>query len=183
MLNIENVSFDKQFNGYERVQVDRYITTLSEAYQKAYDEYTSVCCKYNELLEDYKVLEEKEQSRPNAEVIAKTLVDTESLAQKILADAKADAAIVTADARACARKATEEARAEAESVRLKSSKLVEDACLEAAGIVSQARRDREEADAIIEQAITRLQEMLNPRIACSSESLYQEQFVSCAVSA
>lgn len=160
MLNIENIAFEKQFNGYDRTQVDRYVASITEAYQTAYDEYTAVCGKYNDLLEDYRRLEEKEQSKPSADIIAKTLVDTEALAQKIIADAKADAAVVTADARVNARKAMEDANAEAEAIQQKSSSLIEDAYLEAARITSQAQKDREEANTIVELTITRLQDML-----------------------
>lgn len=161
MLDIENITFDKQFNGYDRGQVDRYFSKMAEAYRAAYEEYNTACGRYYDLLEDYKKLEEKEQSKPDAGVIAKTLVDTETLAQKIIADANSEASVITADARAGARMITADASAEAEAAQEQSKKVVEDAYLEAARITSQARRDREQTDEIVENAIARLQEMLS----------------------
>ena len=171
MLSTENVFFDKQVNGYDRTQVDRYILSISEAYQTAYDEYASVCGKYNDLLEDYRILEEKELSRPNADIITKTLVDAETLAQKIIANAKADAAEITADARESARKIAEDVCAEAEVLRQKSSRLIDDAYLEAARITAQAQSAREETDKIVEQAIEKLCDMLSPRGDSSTDGV------------
>lgn len=180
MMNNGNISFKKKFNGYDKAQVDSYISCISEAYQTAYDEYNAACMKYNELLEDYKMLEEQENSRPHADIIAKTLVDTEALAQKILANAKADAAIIIADARAGARNVTEDANAEAEAIQQKTSKLIDAAYLEAARVSAQAQCDREETDKIVEQAIMRLREMLAPRSdCCPHNDLLQPQLVRC----
>ena len=54
---MEEIFFTEQKNGYDKEQVDSYIHKLTEAYQKAYDEYFAMCDKYNNLMYDYKQLE------------------------------------------------------------------------------------------------------------------------------
>ena len=156
MENTENVIFDRQLNGYNKGQVNRYIAKMSEAYRAAYNEHSAECGRYNDLLEAYKKLEEKEQSRPGADVIAKTLVDAETLAHKIIADANAEAATIIAEARISEKTISEEARAEVETARQRASRIIEDSYLESSLISSQAKKDREQADEIIENTIAKL---------------------------
>ena len=81
------VFFAEQKNGYDKTQVDSYIQRLTEAYQKAYNEYLATCDKYNALIMEYKKLESEKQTGTNAGVIARILIDSEKLAQKILDNA------------------------------------------------------------------------------------------------
>jgi cell division septum initiation protein DivIVA len=145
------VSFEKQFNGYAKEQVDRYITHLASAYQTAYNEYQTVCAKYNNLLEDYKKLEAREQDRPDADVITKTLVNTEKFAQKILADAQIEA-----------EKIKLEARIEAEAKRAAAQKLIDDAAVKAARINVSAKQNMEVANEEIARLIKRMQGLTAP---------------------
>ncbi|MCL2772325.1 MAG: DivIVA domain-containing protein [Oscillospiraceae bacterium] len=81
------IFFTAQNDGYDRAQVDNYIHRLTEAYQKAYNEYLATCDKYNALMQDYKKLEADKQVGMNANVIARTLMDSERLAQEIIDNA------------------------------------------------------------------------------------------------
>ena len=83
------IFFTEQKNGYDKVQVDNYIHMLTEAYQKAYKEYLDICGKHNDLMQDYKKLETEREKQPglNADVIAKTLLDSEKLAREIIDNA------------------------------------------------------------------------------------------------
>ena len=130
MTNTE-VHFEKQFNGYDRGQVDRYVASLTNAYQTAYDEYKAVCDKYNGLLEDYKEFKEKEAERPAADIITKTLVDTESLAHKIIADATEEAARITDKAETEAKRIIDDAYTEKAAMKLESQKIIDEAASEA----------------------------------------------------
>ena len=83
--------FDEQKNGYDKEQVDNYISRLTEAYQTAYKEYLAVCDKYNNLMQDYKNMksqaEKQERERVNSNTIARTLKESEQLAQEIIENA------------------------------------------------------------------------------------------------
>ena len=103
------VSFERQFKGYNREQVDQYIASLAQAYQIAYDEYNSVCCKYSDLLEENEGLKEQNQNTPSADVLSKTLVNAELLAQKIIEDAKAESENMRAKAQADSKKIIDDA--------------------------------------------------------------------------
>ena len=48
ITNME-LSFEKQFNGYDKGQVDSYIANIAGAYQTAYDEYNALSEKYNDV--------------------------------------------------------------------------------------------------------------------------------------
>ena len=192
IMSASDISFAKQHNGYDREQVDRYIENLSNAYRTAYNEYTAVCAKYNSLLEEYKQLSERLAEQPaerpesgsgksNIEIIAKTLIDTEALAQKIIADAQAEAdklreqaqeeAEKTKDGayqeRATARmqtyKIVEDANAEAAAAREQAEKVLGGARAEAAVITAQARQNIDQANESILQLIEKLQEIVTPK--------------------
>ena len=133
------VSFQKQFNGYDRDEVDRYIKNISEAYQTAFDEYTAVCDERDKLLEECKELgAEREQNKSNATVIAKTLIDAETLVQKIIADAHAEADKIIEEAQAAAQKTRDDAYTENAVAKIQAQKTISEANAEAAGIRDQA---------------------------------------------
>ena len=98
------ITFTEQNNGYNKEQVNDYIKRITDAYQKAYAEYQTICGRYNNLTEDYKKLESEKRSGStadiNADVIAKALIDSEVLAQKIRDDAGREAAEVINGAKA-----------------------------------------------------------------------------------
>ena len=48
---ITRIPFDRELGGYNRTQVDNYVTLLSEAYDEAFKEYEEACRKYNRLLD------------------------------------------------------------------------------------------------------------------------------------
>ena len=87
-----NVFFSEQQNGYDKTQVDNYIQKVTEAYQAAYKEYLDTCEKYNNLMQEYKKLETEKRSGINADIIAKTLISSEKLAQEIVDNAHAEEA-------------------------------------------------------------------------------------------
>ena len=175
------ISFEKQFNGYDRGQVDRYIASLAKAYQTAYDEYNAVNCKYKGLLEDYKNLEAKEQSKPNADVIAKTLISSEELAKKIISNAEKEAATIiigaladgksiiddanaeTAKIQEASQKMIADANAEAAVAHEKAKKIIDNANLEAARLTAQSKKGREQSDEIITRMICEMQGILEPQ--------------------
>ena len=48
---ITKIPFDREVGGYNRVQVDSYVTLLTEAYSEAFCEYERACSRYNKLLD------------------------------------------------------------------------------------------------------------------------------------
>jgi DivIVA domain-containing protein len=177
------ITFKKQFNGYDKDEVDRYINNLAQAYQTAYEEYAAVCAKYNELLEAHARLgEQQEQNKSGAAVIARTLVDAETLAQKIIADAYAEADKIKAETHAEAQKLKEDAYIEKAAARIEAQKLIDDANAETSGakgradkviadaqdeaaqISFRARSNLEQADASVRQIINKLQGLLSPTV-------------------
>ena len=124
------VQFEKQFNGYDRGQVDRYIASLAKAYQTAYDEYKAVCDKYNELVVTHKDLKSKEAQQPAADIISKTIVDSEALAHKIIADANAEAARIRREAETEAKKLITEAYTEKAAAKAEAQKALDEAANE-----------------------------------------------------
>ncbi|MCL2774765.1 MAG: DivIVA domain-containing protein [Oscillospiraceae bacterium] len=84
---MEGIYFTEEKNGYDKEQVDSYIHKLTEAYQKAYEEYFAMCDKYNDLLCDYKQLEGDIQIGMSSGAIAKTLRNSKKLAQEIIDNA------------------------------------------------------------------------------------------------
>jgi len=93
------IFFTEEKNGYNRLEVDNYIAKLDEAYQNAYDENQDIRNKYNSLLDDCRKLDVQERTEFNSEIIAKTLVNAEVLAQKIIADANKEAVRIFVRAR------------------------------------------------------------------------------------
>ena len=186
IMTASEITFAKQYNGYDREQVDRYIENIANAYRAAYNEYTEICAKHNSLLEEYKELSERLAERPesgksNVEIIAKTLVDTEALAQKIVADAQTEADRIREQAqadsekikdaayeeRAVARVQThriiEDANAEASAAREQAEKVLGEAKAEAARLTTRAKQNTEQADESIAQLIDKLQAIATPK--------------------
>ena len=48
---ISKIPFDQEVGGYNKVQVDSYVTLLTEAYNEAFCEYERASSKYNKLLD------------------------------------------------------------------------------------------------------------------------------------
>jgi DivIVA domain-containing protein len=164
-----DVAFDKQFNGYDRDQVDEYIKNLTTAYQTAYDEYQTVCAKYNELLESFQEMEARERARPDADVISKTLVTTEMFAQKILADAKAEAERIRLEsqieaeaAKTAARKLTDDAAVTAAAAKQLAQKMIAEAQDEAVRIEVRAKGSVDLANDEIAQLINKMHGLMAP---------------------
>jgi len=88
------IFFPEQKNGYDKEIVDSYVYKLTEAYKKAYNEYLTVCGKYNDLLYDYKKLEEDIQIGMSSGAIAKTLKNSKKLAQEIIDNAYREEAVI-----------------------------------------------------------------------------------------
>lgn len=84
------VFFAEQKDGYDKSQVDSYINKLAEAYQTAYQEYLAICEKYNSLMRDYKKLESEKQTVVSADIVMKTLINSEKLASEIIENARAE---------------------------------------------------------------------------------------------
>ena len=84
---MSEIYFTVQKNGYDKAQVDNYIHKITEAYKTTYDEYLAVCEKYNVLMRDYQKLESDKKDAASAEIIAKTLINSEKLAKEIIDNA------------------------------------------------------------------------------------------------
>jgi cell division septum initiation protein DivIVA len=156
MTTATGIFFTEEKNGYDREQVDGYIHKLSEAYQKAFSEYEDLRGKYNSLLEDCKNLDLQERTGLNSDIIAKTLIHTELLAQKIIEGAHAEAAKVKSDAKII----INQANAEAAKVKAEAQKAVDEAHSEAAKIGVRARRNHDEAQKVLAQAANEVQKLL-----------------------
>ena len=93
-MRMAEILFNEQKNGYDKIQVDSYIQKITEAYQTAYKEYQTTCEKYNNLMQDYKKLELAKNSGGNADadIIAKTLINSERLAKEIIDNAHSEEA-------------------------------------------------------------------------------------------
>jgi DivIVA domain-containing protein len=179
MMSAVEISFAKQFNGYDKEQVDYYIENLTEAYQTAYEEYNAVCEKYNSLLEKYKTLgEQQKQNKASVDIVSKMLVDAETLAQKIISDANAEAEKTMTETQIMSQKIKEDACTDKAAVKMQAQKLIDDANTEvavakeqaemiisdarakAAQISLYARQNLEQTDESITQAIRTLQNLL-----------------------
>ena len=90
--------FSEEKNGYSKEEVDKYIGKLNDEYQLAFVENRTLVDKYEELFLKYQLLEAEgqstmdEQLETNADIITKTLLDAEVMAQKIIRDARMEAA-------------------------------------------------------------------------------------------
>ena len=135
----ETIFFPKERRGYDKKQVDDYISKLSLAYQTIYDEHQALLVKYESISEDYKKIEAQEKNRSGADLIAKVLLDAEMLAQKIIDSANNEADAI---------------RAEAQKVFVD----VERKTTEAARISAWAREKFEYAHGLMEQTTKNLQD-------------------------
>ena len=151
-----NVGFTNEKNGYDKEQVDNYIKKISEAYQTTYYEYLDVSDKYKSLSEEREKPIVQEQPSANSDIIAKTLINTELLAQKIIAEAQAEATTVIAQAN----KILADANAETVNAKEAAQRAIDAASAEAAMIVDQARKDVKQARRIMEQAVLETERLL-----------------------
>ena len=172
-----NISFAKEKNGYDRTQVDNYIKKISEAYQTTYYEFLDISGKYKSLLEDRENSEKQEQTGMNPDIAAKTLINTELLAQKIINDAQAEAGAVisearktineanteTSNAKELARKIIDEANSEVAKARENAQKIINNANNEAEMLVTQIRIDIERARRIMSKASGEVEDLLSLR--------------------
>ena len=165
-----NISFQKEKNGYDRQQVDNYIKKISDAYQTTYYEFLDVSGKYKSLLEEREnapkqEIEEKQEKQEkrehsggmNPDIAAKTLINTEMLAQKIITEAQTEAAAVIADAE----KTIAEAKQEAAKMKERARKILDDANKEAEIAAERAKKNLAQARKIIEQAANQVEEVLS----------------------
>ena len=143
------IYFPEARNGYDTEEVDSYIGKLSEAYQTAYCEYNSVKNEYEKLLEDCKKLAIQERTALNSDVVAKTLMNTELLAQKIIA----------------------EAHDEALAAGTKAKKIIDDAHVEADRIVGSARKKLEQAHTVIGRAASEVQRLITLNAPDTAEDI------------
>ena len=154
MTNIvENNFFTEAMNGYNKEQVDNYISKISEAYQTAYDENTAISDKYNNLLDAYNNLTAQEQAGLDSDIM---LMYAEMMSKKIIANAQVEAAQVKAEAQ----KILTEANKETTQAKAEAQKIVNEANTEAARIVVRARKNLEQAQDIMEQTMGRVQSLL-----------------------
>ena len=151
-----NISFAKEKNGYDREQVDSYIKKLSDAYQTTYLEYLDISGKYKSLLEEREKPNAQGAAELSPDVIAKTLINTEMLAQKIITDAQAEATELIKDAR----KAVNGANDETAKAKEEARRIVNDANAEADRMAAQARESFEQARKIMEQAAKEVEKTL-----------------------
>ena len=134
----QEITFSRQLSGYDRDQVDRYLQRLCDAYQTAYDGYNEMMHEYNTLLRRYRQLEEQEMSRPNQDIIAKILVDSESAAQKRISEANSEAEKIIAEARSTTADMRRELQTDREAFRRECD-------LEKAMIAMQSQKELEVA--------------------------------------
>jgi len=146
------VSFKKQINGYDMAQVNAYIKNITEAYQIAYDEFSIKCEEYDQLLENFTMLQTREQSRPSTDVISSTLLNAEMFSKKIMADARIEAEKIQKEAymeKVAAKKQgkrlRDEAVADAAQIRREVQAVLENATAEAMLL-------KEDAQVIIDNA-------------------------------
>ena len=173
-----NINFIRERNGYSREQVDSYIAKLSSAYQTACDEYLEIKEKYDNLLADQDKFGMQEKPEINSDIIAKTLINAEKLAQQIIYDAREEAEGIVAEAKKAksdakaeiskvkeaAQRVVNDAKAEAVKVRDSAQGIINDANAEAVLIVAQARKNLEQARKTMEKASREVDELLTFQI-------------------
>jgi len=118
-------AFERQLFGYDKTQVDGYVISVIQAYQTVYDEYFAVCGKYNDLLKKYKDMQSADKNKPNPDIIAKTLINTELFAEKIIHDADLEAAKLREEAHEEAQSIIRDAHAETALIKMRAVKFLE----------------------------------------------------------
>jgi len=166
----EGISFNVKLLGYVKDDVDRYIKSLAEAYQTAYDEYNQKCEEYNELLDYSKKLEIKDNSKQNGDVSAQTMTDAEKMANKIIELARNEAERIKEDAylemfraKIAAQKTIDDANAEATEA-VKAAKMLYDST------IAEAEASGEEARRIVDEAHTEAQKLIS-KVHLDSEQI------------
>ena len=133
-----NIYFSDESNGYNKEQVNNYIDNLSKAYEIMYGEHQSLIKKYNELSDDMNKLNAQERPDLNSDVIAKTLVRAETLAQNIVADAHTEAAYMIASAKTDSKKIMDDAYTEKTSIMAQAEKIFENVKADLMKIINDA---------------------------------------------
>ena len=146
------VSFTEEKEGYNKAHVNAYISKLAKAYQTACAENQALEESYKNLQEACKKLEVQERSKLNAEIIAKTMVNMETLAQRIIADAQEEVLAAKTEAK----KILAEANAEAEEAKAAALKTLDAANAEAARIVDRAKSSFAQAQDVMQQTERKL---------------------------
>ena len=170
----ERVVFSAERRGYSKTQVDQYIDRLSKAYNVAYEENRELQLKYNDLQDNFKILDSKIKSTQGSEVITRAIVDAEILAQKIISDAHAEAETIRVDAKrsiedakiiaeTLARELKDEAYLEKAKASIEAQKIIEAAKNEASIISIKAQEDIDEAQEVIDQTLFRVRSMLGTK--------------------
>jgi len=169
------VMFQNEINGYDRDQVDKYVSRLSEAYQTAYDENQAIRASYSNLIEEYRKLEEQVKEKPNSRCVAKTVMQTETLAQKIIDEAHIEAEKLKAEAlrvidsayekvaeiEAKARKLTNNAFSKKAGAESAAQRIVDEAHIEADRLISQANSNISKAQEIFGLTMAEIQNLLS----------------------
>ncbi|MCL2002563.1 MAG: DivIVA domain-containing protein [Oscillospiraceae bacterium] len=135
-----SITFANEANGYNKAQVDSYITKISEAYQATYKEYLNLNGKYERLLETRESAKEDGASGQESGIAVKTLMNTEILAQRILDDARAEA-------------------------KEAAQRIINDAKTDAAMTAHRAKKSFELAQRTMEQAASEVERILTFHVA------------------
>jgi DivIVA domain-containing protein len=157
------VSFDRQFNGYDKEQVDRYVKNITKAYHAAYSEYFTMCAKYDAIREKYDALEARCGQKADADVCAKALLDAEELAKNIVADANESAEKLKSEAEQFKKDSNIEKRA----AHIQGQRIVYIANAEAAqtkelaqSIINEARTEAHRINAKTQQNLAQANETI-----------------------
>ncbi|MCL2030484.1 MAG: hypothetical protein FWG93_02960 [Oscillospiraceae bacterium] len=156
MTSTGKVYFTEEKNGYDREQVNHYIRMLSEAYTGVYNEYRALQGRYNGLLEKAGTPDTQARAGMDPEIAAKTLMNTEMLAQKIISEAQTEAAAAKAEAR----RAAEDASAAVEQAHAAADKIIGDANSEAGRILERAKKNLDQAHKTMGHAASEIYRLL-----------------------
>ncbi|MCL2146524.1 MAG: DivIVA domain-containing protein [Synergistaceae bacterium] len=150
------IIFKTEKDGYDKEQVDKYISRLSEEYQKAYNEYQNISSINSTLLDECSRMKRQEELGMDPDVIAKTLLSAETMAQKTIDDAHFEAAALKLEAQ----QLLDGAKAESEQAKEFSQKIVNDAKIQAAKMIFRTRRNIEQVRKAMELAMGGMDKLL-----------------------
>ena len=158
------VRFNKERNGYSKEQVEAYVKKIADAYQSSYEEYQTLDAEYRRLQEKYeeqlrenRKLKDRAEPEMDAGVVAKALINAETLAQKTLAEARQQAEAMLLEAK----QAQAEAAVDAGKLKEAAGQIIEGAKAEAAVLSYQARASVELAQKTLEKTVLELSNMLH----------------------
>ena len=132
------IFFTSEANGYNRAQVDSYVSKVSRAYQATYKEYQELSGKYESHLEECGKSGAQGQNGLSSDIAAKTLINTELLAKKIIDDAHAEAA----------------------KIRQAAQNILNSAKSDAEAMAYRTRRNFEHAQKVMEHAASELDKVI-----------------------